>query len=751
MTKWIDYVGSKVSYDLARPLEKDKEYIVTINKTDNMPASVFLDDNILIGETADNTLMFISPSSGYSTISFASYTEMDIEWVQLKKGNIASDWTRAPEDTDAKIDTIRSIVAGHDGRLSMFEQTAKGLQSTVADKANRSQVTQLADGYNILVESVANSQSQISVLENNINLRVAKGELLSQINLQAGSALIQSGTNKLNVTPETTFIQDATIKSAMIDTVTVDQITGTSAQFITMVAKGLTADVITSNMIKADTALFNMLFSTQSATDRLIARGAWITNANIVSLDASKITAGTIDTARLNASAIVTAGLSANVVKATHIESSVGLIDKIFANDALITRLTSNTIFASKIKAIEIDAGKITSGTIATARLDAGAIVTNGLSANVVKSTHVETSTALVDKIFASEAYIKQLTSKTAFISSIQAIDISASRMTSGALDASKIKVSNLDASSITANQASLVQAGFKSASGGSLALSGDQLLSTASDGSQVYLQNGITGTRNPIGATIGQIGYAYESSSPWYSMQVSHGSHFQIRMSRGEGQLNKQAFYIISGGTESYLNTDNIYFNPSATGRVRVQGSMTVDKDLRTEGTVLVRSKLEYLNGGFIESQAENSNMLIASTNKMIMYTNGTSALEIDSSHAVFRRKISENSDIRLKTNIVDMPIDSLDAIRNMEIKKFDYLDGRKNYYGIIAQQAQQYLPELINTDSEGYLMVDKSAMTYVNMHAIQQLDSKLDDEVTQLKAKITTLEKELALLKGA
>jgi phage minor structural protein len=548
-----------------------------------------------------------------------------IEYVQIETGDYYTDWTAAPED-----------------------------------KANMSAITQL---------------------ENSISLKVSNAELLSAINLQAGGVLITSGTNKLNITPETTFIQDATIKSAMIDTIDVKKITGIEADFTTMITKGLTADVITSTMIKADDAMFTKLFTNSLATTKLAAQGAWITNANIVSLDASKITAGTIATARLNATQIVT----------------------------------------------------------------------TGLSANVVKSEHILGSTALIDKIFSDTAYITQLTSKTAFISSIQAIDISASKITSGTLDASKITVSNLDASSITANQANLIKAGLTSSSGGTLALSGDQFLSTASDGSQTYIQNGVTGTRNPQGATIGQIGYAYESSSPWYSMQVSHGSHFQIRMSRGDGQLNKQAFYIISGGTESYLNTDNIYLNPASSGRVRVQGAMTVDGVLRTEGTVLVRSKLEYLNGGFIESQSANSNMLINASNKLVIYTNGSNALEFDANNAVFRRKISENSDARLKTNIVDMPIDSLDAIRNMEIKKFDYLDGRTNYYGIIAQQAQQYLPELINTDSEGYLMVDKSAMTYVNMHAIQQLDNKVDDEVTKLKAKITTLEKELALLKGA
>lgn len=341
--------------------------------------------------------------------------------------------------------------------------------------------------------------------------------------------------------------------------------------------------------------------------------------------------------------------------------------------------------------------------------------------------------------------YIEDSTIKSAMIESLEA-----DKIKTGTLDAGEVEVINLDAENITSNKTKFIQSTWNDIES-SIKIDGSGLLSTARDSSQVYLQNGIVGARNPQGATIGQIGYAYQTESPWYSMQISHGSHFQIRMNRAEGELNKQAFYIISGGTESYLNTDNIYLNPAITGRVRVQGAMTVDKDLRVDGTILVRSRLEYLNGGYIESQSANSNILINATNKLIIYTNGTNALEFDANNAVFRRKISDNSDIRLKTNIVDMPINSLEAIRNIEIKKFDYLDGRKNYYGIIAQQAQNYLPELINTDSNGYLMVDKSAMTYVNMHAIQQLNTKVEDEITQLKAQIASLQDELALLKGA
>ena len=700
MTKWIDYVGSKVSYDLARPLEKDKEYIVTINKTDNMPASVFLDDNILIGETADNTLMFISPSSGYSTISFASYTEMDIEWVQLKKGNIASDWTRAPEDTDAKIDTIRSIVAGHDGRLSMFEQTAKGLQSTVADKANRSQVTQLADGYNILVESVANSQSQISVLENNINLRVAKGELLSQINLQAGSALIQSGTNKLNVTPETTFIQDATIKSAMIDTVTVDQITGTSAQFITMVAKGLTADVITSNMIKADTALFNMLFSTQSATDRLIARGAWITNANIVSLDASKITAGTIS----------------------------------------------------------------------AARLDSKKIVTDGLAANVIKSEHILGSTALIDKIFAQDAYITRLTGKTAFISSIQAINISADKITTGTLDAGKAKVINLDANNITANKTSFVQSAWNGINS-EVTIDGSGGIKTQNvDGDFSRIVSGELRSFNADSSSTAILGsgrsqYFDENGSQFILGNTLHGTEW---INDGTLQVTHNRKFAIgrysdyagnNGNFHPYLALEYAVDKPGdeVNGIVRLYKAVYLQKGIYAgNNDISALSKISFYNGGLIESQASTSNLLITASNKMVAYAAGTNAFEIDNGYMYLRRNLSmegnnitNQSDRRLKTNIVDTLVDSLFAISNWDFKAFERVNnGNYDDIGLIAQDTS----EIVVYDEENDIYnVNSSKQIMMNSHGIQQLNIKVDDEITQLKAQIASLQDELAQIKGA
>lgn len=211
-----------------------------------------------------------------------------------------------------------------------------------------------------------------------------------------------------------------------------------------IVANGLVANVISATHINGDTALFDKLFSTTLATDRLVARGAWITNANIVNLDASKINAGTIDTARLNASAIVTAGLTADVVTATHIKSENALIDNIFANQILVDHLWSKAIWTNKITTMSLNASQIKAGTIDAARLNASSIVTAGLTANVVKSTHIQADELLVDKVFANQASVDKLWAKAIWTAKLTALKIDASQINAGTINVGRLNVKEI-------------------------------------------------------------------------------------------------------------------------------------------------------------------------------------------------------------------------------------------------------------------------------------------------------------------
>ena len=87
-------------------------------------------------------------------------------------------------------------------------------------------------------------QAQLSVLNDNINLRVIKGELLSQINIEAGRTLIQSDRLLLNanntVITGTAWMDGAVIANASIDGAKIKNATIGSAKIINLDAAKIT-------------------------------------------------------------------------------------------------------------------------------------------------------------------------------------------------------------------------------------------------------------------------------------------------------------------------------------------------------------------------------------------------------------------------------------------------------------------------------------------------------------------------------
>ena len=110
------------------------------------------------------------------------------------------------------------------------------------------------------------TQSNITQLADNINLKVSKGDLLSQINVQAGGVLITSGTNKLNVTPKTTYIENGTIKSAMIESLLADKITAGTLDAGKVKVINLDANNITANKTSFVQSAWNAINSRLSVT-----------------------------------------------------------------------------------------------------------------------------------------------------------------------------------------------------------------------------------------------------------------------------------------------------------------------------------------------------------------------------------------------------------------------------------------------------------------------------------------------------
>src|SRR5699024_8124125 len=133
------------------------------------------------------------------------------------------------------------------------------------------------------------TQAQLSVLNDNINMRVSKGELMSQINIEAGRTLIQS--NKLYLDAQTVvfsgqaFIPSAVIQSLHADKITAGTINTARLNTTQIVTQGLTANVIKSTHIETSTATIDKLFANEAMINRLTTKTAFINNVKAVEID----------------------------------------------------------------------------------------------------------------------------------------------------------------------------------------------------------------------------------------------------------------------------------------------------------------------------------------------------------------------------------------------------------------------------------------------------------------------------------
>lgn len=131
--------------------------------------------------------------------------------------------------------------------ISNLTQTVDGMQSTVKNKADQSTVSQLANQMLAKV-STKDFQAEIALMQKNLNLRIKQGDLLSQINLEAGgNGLIQvaNGKGKLYLDADSTvFGGKAFIPGAYITDIQADKITSGTLDAGNMRVINLTADNI---------------------------------------------------------------------------------------------------------------------------------------------------------------------------------------------------------------------------------------------------------------------------------------------------------------------------------------------------------------------------------------------------------------------------------------------------------------------------------------------------------------------------
>jgi hypothetical protein len=108
--------------------------------------------------------------------------------------------------------------------------------------------------------------------------------------------------------------------------------------------------------------------------------------------------------------------------------------------------------------------------------------------------------------------------------------------------------------------------------------------------------------------------------------------------------------------------------------------------------------------------------------------------------------------SDIRLKDNIMNLKFDNaIEKIIKLQPKKFVFKqDPNHEMHGLIAQEVEEFAPELIQIDQNGYKQIKYGDIQWLMVKALQELNYKIiniEKDHNHLKSQIQTIKQNFNL----
>ena len=322
--------------------------------------------------------------------------------VKIEKGNVATDWSPAPEDTDGLITEAKAI----------FERTAQGLRtdlSAIQEYVNKDGQRQEA----LQRYTREESAKQATAVRELVN-RDFVGKSTYQEDVRGLERRFEAITNPQNGSIAT---QIANYKTA---------VDGRFSDITSLIAGK--ANQTDFQRVKETSQLYErILGNTENGIADKVARMA-MTN-RLFQVEVSKNEGLKTIQRQLAGSWAVQ-----NINSAGDIISGINL----GANghnrfDGKLTHITGETLIdKAVIKSAMIDKLK-------TANFEAGSVTTVILDAEAVTAEKLKVDQAFFNKLVANEAYLSQLFAKQAFINRVQSVAIDASQVRSGILSGDRI------------------------------------------------------------------------------------------------------------------------------------------------------------------------------------------------------------------------------------------------------------------------------------------------------------------------
>lgn len=335
----------------------------------------------------------------------------------------------------------------------------------------------------------------------------------------------------------------------------------------------------------------------------------------------------------------------------------------------------------------------------------------NGHNRFVGKLTHI-TGETLIDNAVIKSAMVDKL--KTA---NFEAGSVTTTILDAEAVTADKLKVDNALIRKITANEAFIDQ------------LTSKRIFSTKVE-SVISTSTFLEAYQGRIGGFT--IGHYDQGRGHW----ISGINQFSVGMGNGEGGSyngENTAFWANwgyswdrPGPNAWYVTTSgNMYCRNGADFNGKVDFSNSSSANFYGSST-FVRSPT-FLNGidmGSKEIIGQGGSPRNGNQNAVVWWN--------QVGEGTVKYWIDKKSDRRLKENITDTAVKALDKINKLNMVAFDFIESKKHEeIGLIAQEAESIVPEVISRDPENpdaYLHIDYTAFVPYLIKAIQELNQKIN-----------------------
>lgn len=184
-----------------------------------------------------------------------------VDGVQVEVKNANSDITTLKQTAKG----LQTKVDGNSTKLTTITQTVEGVKVTAEDGLKKAtELSQTVDGLKTKVEAGID-KSEITQLKDQIDLKVSKGDVLSEINLEAGTSLIKS--NKIYLDSDSVvfsgkaFIPDAAIANISADKINAGTLDAGKINVINLNADNIVAGTLSGKNINMDLVTGRVVFT----------------------------------------------------------------------------------------------------------------------------------------------------------------------------------------------------------------------------------------------------------------------------------------------------------------------------------------------------------------------------------------------------------------------------------------------------------------------------------------------------------